>query len=75
MPCWIGGKEQNVGSLEAVSKTSLTDVNVYTIRPLKRQPERKYRIPSLKELVSKITRENRYKEVLTGAARGKEKVK
>src|SRR5258708_2931455 len=33
---------------------------------------RKQRIPTLKKLVSQITRENRYKEVATGRERGKE---
>jgi len=32
------------------------------------------RIPTLKELVSQITRENRYPETSWGAERGKEKV-
>ena len=35
---------------------------------------RKQRIPTLKELVAKITPENRYEEIPTGAAGGKESV-
>lgn len=35
---------------------------------------RKQRVPTLKELVAKITPENRYEEIPTGAARGKESV-
>jgi antitoxin MazE len=35
---------------------------------------RKQRIPTLKELVAQITPENRYEEIPSGAARGKESV-
>jgi antitoxin MazE len=35
---------------------------------------RKQRIPSLKELVAQITPENRYEEILSGPARGKESI-
>ena len=35
---------------------------------------RKQRVPTLKELVAKITPENRYQEIATGPARGKESV-
>jgi antitoxin MazE len=35
---------------------------------------RKDRVPSLKALVSQITNDNRYAEIATGPARGKEKV-
>jgi antitoxin MazE len=35
---------------------------------------RKRKIPTLKELVSQITRENRYDEIATGAERAKESV-
>jgi hypothetical protein len=35
---------------------------------------RKQRIPSLKELVAQITPENRYEEIPTGPAQGKESV-
>jgi antitoxin MazE len=35
---------------------------------------RKERVPSLKEMVAQITRENRYDEIPSGPARGKESV-
>jgi antitoxin MazE len=35
---------------------------------------RKLRVPSLKELVGQITPENRYEEIASGRARGKESV-
>jgi antitoxin MazE len=35
---------------------------------------RKRKVPTLKELVSQITPENRYDEIATGAERGKESV-
>jgi len=35
---------------------------------------RKQQVPTLKELVKKITPENRYQEIATGPARGKESV-
>jgi antitoxin MazE len=35
---------------------------------------RRQRVPSLRELVAQIITKNRYKEVQTGPARGKEKV-
>jgi len=35
---------------------------------------RKQRVPTLKELVAKITPENRYHEIATGPARGKESI-
>ncbi len=42
---------------------------------MKRKPKRGYRVPSLKKLVSQITRDNRYNEIPDGPPRGKEKVK
>ncbi len=38
------------------------------------QVRRKQRIPSLRELVAQITPENRYEEIPSGRARGKESV-